>query len=135
MNEQRRTFNDSDVLLEARYRAACRTKYPANKKKILRGRWDDKAPVIRARLEVEREILFAAADGIKPLVDEEAEPNFGPLLDRAKARAAEGDTLVVELLDMIDHLYGEIEAMENHISDYGPPCEAEDEPGFFGAPI
>lgn len=74
--------------------------------------------------------------GTPILRDEEDEPDFRPLLERTKARAAElgrdGDgPLLAALLDMIDHLYGEIDAMENHISDYGPPCEAEDEPGFF----
>jgi hypothetical protein len=131
-------MTESDILLHARYRASCRTKRPAIKEKILNGRWDDKASVIRARREVEREVTLAASQGMKAISAEEEEPNFRPLLDRAKARMDQlGDTpdgnLIRNLLGMVDHLYGEIEAMENHISDYGPPCEEDDDPAYLAA--
>lgn len=72
----------------------------------------------------------AKAAGMKVLAPEEDEPDFGPLLDKAKARVEAGGEdapLIRELLDMIDHLHGEIDAMENHISDYGPPFEDPDD--------
>jgi hypothetical protein len=78
---------------------------------------------------------------IPVLRDEEDEPNFRPLLEcarsRMKALAAKGQqedaTLIRDLLGMIQHLYGEIDAMENHISDYGPAVDEDDDPAFLNA--
>jgi hypothetical protein len=77
------------------------------------------------------------ADPTIPILrDEEDEPDFRPLLTEAKARlevSSPDADLIRGLLGMIDHLYGEIEAMENHIGDYGPPCEEEDDPRHLAA--
>lgn len=84
------TDTQREIMLKlARSSAAAATKYPGNKQKILLGKWDDRAPVIRAMRRIEREILLASAEGIHPLRDEEDEPCFAPLIERAKARAAE----------------------------------------------
>lgn len=65
-------------------------------------------------------IEAAEKAGCAVLTPEEDEPDFGPLVERAKARAEAGGEdgeLVRQLLDMIDHLQGEIDSMEHHISE------------------
>lgn len=85
--------------------------------------------------DLERFAIEAAeAEGCAVLTPEEDEPDFRPLLAKAKEHAEAGGGgagIIRELLDIIDHLENEIEAMKDHIGDHGPPCEADDEPGFF----
>jgi hypothetical protein len=83
-------------------------------------------------------------EGLGILRPEEDEPDFSPIIERAKARIARVDfddphvtfelETIRDLLAVIDHLECEIDAMEHHISESGLHCEAEDEPGYFDAP-
>jgi hypothetical protein len=74
------------------------------------------------------------------LRDEEDEPDFAPIIERAKARIARVDfddphvtfelETIRDLLAVIDHLECEIDAREHHISEGRLHYEAEDEPGY-----
>lgn len=109
------TDGQKDTILRlARHRAAAEAKRPAIKEKIMRGLWDDKASVLRAKRVFEREVILAMGDGIRPLLDEEDEPCFGPLIDRAKARAAQlagtpDGELIAGLVAAYEHAEAEAE--------------------------
>lgn len=102
-------MNETEILLEARRRAGHRSwKRPAIQEHILMGRWDNKASVIKAKREVEREIALGNLYDMRPLRPEEDEPCFADLIAKAKARAVElngtpDGALIVELIAAYEH--------------------------------
>lgn len=102
-------MTETEILLEARRRAGLRAwKRPAIQEKILLGKWDDKASVLKARRQVEQEVNLAKLYDMKPLRQEEDEPCFSELMQRAKARAVElkgtpDAALIAELIAAYEH--------------------------------
>jgi hypothetical protein len=99
---------EEDIRQYARWRAAGGVKRQGIKNKILIGKSDDTARVVRARRQVDRELAASAAEGFHPLRDEEDEPCFAALIERAKARAAElagtpDADLISELVAAYEH--------------------------------
>lgn len=115
-------MTDLEILLEARRRAALRAKYPLVRKQILLGKKDDRANVIKAQREVQREIAFAKQHDMRPLRPEEDEPCFAGLIQRAKARAeelrgtADGE-MIAELVAAYEHAETEAEMIYWNASD------------------
>lgn len=116
---------NTDIITSlARSRAAAGVKRPAIKEKILKGLWDDKASVIRARRFIERDIALSAADGIHPLRDEEDEPCFALLIEKAKTRAAElagtpDGQLIADLVAAYEHSENMADMIYWNASDNG----------------
>lgn len=116
-------MTEDDIQQYARWRAVAGVKYAGNREKILLGKWDDKARVLRARRAVDRELLGAAAEGIHPLREEEDEPCFAALIERARVRAEElGGTpdgeLIAELIAAYEHTEAEVDMIYWNASDH-----------------
>lgn len=99
---------EEDIQQYARWVAAGGVKRQGIKNKILTGKCDDTARVIRARRQVDRELAAQAAEGFRPLSDEEDEPCFAALIERAEARAEEltgtpDGQLIAELVAAYKH--------------------------------